>query len=106
MTKKLQNHLKIGDKVKVITGSQKGIIGTVSCLNKKKEVVGLDNILPRITYKKNPQGGESKKVEIQSMINISNVMLWDKEVNISSKIGYKLLDGKKQRYFKKSGNFV
>ena len=33
-------------------------------------------------------------------------MLWDKEANISSKIGYKLLDGKKQRYFKKSGNFV
>ena len=36
MTKKLQTHLKIGDKVKVITGSQKGIIGTISLINKKK----------------------------------------------------------------------
>ena len=86
MTKKLQTHLKIGDKVKVITGSQKGIIGTISLINKKKESISIDNILPRITYKKNPQGGESQKVEIQSMLNISNVMLWDKEANNSSKI--------------------
>jgi|TARA_B110000977_G_scaffold201808_1_gene298840 large subunit ribosomal protein L24 len=106
MTKKLQTHLKIGDKVKVITGSQKGIIGTISLINKKKESISIDNILPRITYKKNPQGGESQKVEIQSMLNISNVMLWDKEANNSSKIGYKVIDGKKTRYFKKSGNFV
>jgi large subunit ribosomal protein L24 len=106
MTKKLQTHLKIGDKVKIITGSQKGIIGTISLINKKKESISIDNILPRITYKKNPQGGESQKVEIQSMLNISNVMLWDKEANNSSKIGYKVIDGKKTRYFKKSGNFV
>ena len=77
MTKKLQTHLKIGDKVKVITGSQKGIIGTISLINKKKESISIDNILPRITYKKNPQGGESQKVEIQSMLNISNVMLYE-----------------------------
>jgi large subunit ribosomal protein L24 len=55
---------------------------------------------------KNPQGGEQKRVELQVPIHISNVMLWDNESNKSSRIGYKLIDTKKQRYFKKSGNIV
>ena len=106
MTKKLCTHLKIGDKIQVITGSQKGLIGNISFLNKKKQAVGIESLLPRITYRKNPQGGDSKKVEVAQLIHISNVMLWDKEANLSSKIGYKIFDGKKQRYFKKSGNLV
>jgi len=40
------------------------------------------------------------------MIHLSNVMLWDKETNVASKIGYKLFDGQKKRYFKKSGKVV
>jgi ribosomal protein L24 len=33
-------------------------------------------------------------------------MLWDTEKNESSRIGYKIVNGKKQRYFKKSNNLV
>jgi ribosomal protein L24 len=33
-------------------------------------------------------------------------MLWDKEANKASKIGYKIIDNAKIRYFKKSGNVV
>jgi ribosomal protein L24 len=33
-------------------------------------------------------------------------MLWDKENNKSGRIGYKIVDGKKVRYFKKSGNII
>jgi large subunit ribosomal protein L24 len=106
MTLKLKTHLKIGDKVQVITGSQKGLIGNISLINKKKGAVAVDTLLPRITFKKNPQGGEAKKVEIKGMIHLSNVMLWDKETNVASKIGYKLFDGQKKRYFKKSGKIV
>ena len=51
---------------------------------------------------KKDEGGESKKMELQIPIHISNVMLWDKEANISSKIGYKLINNEKKRYFKKS----
>jgi ribosomal protein L24 len=32
--------------------------------------------------------------------------LWDKEANVASKIGYKIVNEKKVRYFKKSGNIV
>ena len=106
MNKDLKSPFKIGDKVKIITGTQKGLIGNISLINKKKKLVSVENLLPRITYKKNPQGGESRKVEVQQLVHLSNIMLWDNEANLSSKIGYKMVDGTKKRYFKKSGNFL
>jgi ribosomal protein L24 len=33
-------------------------------------------------------------------------MLWDKDANRSGRVGYKIVNGKKVRYFKKSGNLV
>jgi len=103
---KIKTQLKIGDKVKVITGNQKGLIGTISIIDRKNSAIVLDNLAPRVTYKKNPQGGDSKKNEIQILIHVSNVMLWDKDANQSSKIGSKIVEGKKRRYFKKSGNIL
>jgi large subunit ribosomal protein L24 len=106
MTNQMKSHIKIGDKVQVIAGNQKGFIGVVNSILKKKSIVFIDGILPRIKYIKNPQGGEQKRVELQVPIHISNIMLWDNELNKPSRIGHKLVDTKKQRYFKKSGNIV
>lgn len=106
MKQKTNTHVKIGDKVKVITGKEKGFIGVITSLVTKKSIVILDGITPRITFKKSPQGGEAKKIEVQIPIHSSNVMLWDKDANQASKIGYKVVDEKKVRYFKKSGNIV
>jgi large subunit ribosomal protein L24 len=99
-------HVKVGDKVKIIAGNQKGLVGVITSVLPKKAAVTIDGIEPRIRYAKNPQGGESRKMELQVPINISNVMLWDTETNVSSRIGYKIVETKKQRYFKKSGNLV
>jgi len=99
-------HVKVGDKVKVIAGNEKGLIGIITSVLHKNGSVTIDSIEPRIRYAKNPQGGESRKIELQIPINISNVMLWDTQANNASRIGYKTIESKKQRYFKKSGNLV
>jgi len=106
MKKKISNHIKIGDKVKVIAGDQKGFIGIIKTVLFKKSTVFIEGLLPRIKYIKNSQGGEPKKVEIPKNIHISNIMLWDNKANTSSRIGYKFIDNIKKRYFKKSGNLV
>jgi large subunit ribosomal protein L24 len=106
MKKQIKTHVKVGDKVKVTTGSQKGFIGTINSIISNKSLVIIEGILPRIKYTKNRQGGDPVKKEIPMSIHISNVMLWDKEANIASKIGYKIVDNKKVRYFKKSGNLL
>ena len=104
MTNKL--HIKVGDKVKVISGDQKGYIGVIKTILSKKSVVFIEGILPRVKYTKNKQGGDPQKVEIQISIHISNIQLWDNKSNSAGRIGYKLVDNVKKRYFKKSGNLV
>lgn len=107
MTKIEKNHVKKGDQVKIISGEQKGFLGIISAVNKKTSSVNIEGILPRIKYVKNrQQGGESQKVDLPIFIHISNVMLWDKQNNQSSRIGYKINEGKKVRYFKKSKNII
>jgi large subunit ribosomal protein L24 len=105
MTKN-KSHVKIGDKIKVISGNQKGVIGTITTLLPKTSVAFIDTISPRLKYLKKPQEGESKKIELQIPIHISNIMLWENAKNNCSRIGYKILNQEKKRYFKKSGNFV
>ena len=106
MNRKIKRHVKIGDKVKIISGNQKGFIGNIVSISIKKSTVIIDTTLPRIKFLKNREGGELTKLEIPISIHISNVMLWDIQANQMSKIGYKFINTQKKRYFKKSGNFV
>jgi large subunit ribosomal protein L24 len=106
MNKIHTSHIKIGDKVKIISGNQKGIIGTINSILTKQSIVYIEGISPRIKTKKNTKDGQPEKIELQIPIHISNIMLWDKDANLASRIGYKIVEGKKRRYFKKSGNLV
>lgn len=106
MKERKKSHVKVGDKVKILAGDQKGIIGNIQAVFRETSLVFVEGIAPRIKYVKNKQGGESKKTELSIPIHISNVMLWDSTANLSSRIGYKLLNSEKKRYFKKSGNFI
>jgi ribosomal protein L24 len=74
-------------------------------LLRKKSLVVVEGILPRIKYTKNRQGGDPVKQEIPVSIHVSNVMLWDSE-----KCGRKNWlqnGGRKKKYaISKSGNLV
>lgn len=105
--KKIKNkHIKLGDRVQVISGGQKGIIGTITSIQNKKETVTIDTLPTRTKMGKRREVEEPKKIELPTFIKWSNVMLWDQKANVASRIGYKQVEGKKQRYFKKSENLV
>lgn len=104
--KKNNSYLKKGDTIKVIAGDNKGFIGKIDSIFPKKSVLFVEGISPRIKYAKNSQGTEAKKIELPIAIHISNVLLLDNSINLPSKIGYKMIEDKKCRYFKKSGNLV
>jgi len=106
MKELIKKHIKVGDKIKVISGSNKGVIGNVLSVFQKSSTVTIEGISPRIKYLKKNQTEEAQKVELPIGIHISNIMLWDKEKNKSGRIGYKIVDGKKVRYFKKSGYII
>jgi len=100
------SHIKIGDKVKIISGNQKGIIGRINTILMKKSIVYIDGISPRLKVSKNSRDGKTEQINLEIPIHFSNVMLWDSQENIASRIGYKMVENKKRRYFKKSGNLI
>ncbi|APS42573.1 MULTISPECIES: 50S ribosomal protein L24 [Weissella] len=96
--------VKTGDKVKVIAGKDKGKEGVVvKTISSQDRVVveGVNKVKkhqkPNNQY---PQGGI---VELEAPIHVSNVQLLDPSTNEPTKVGYKVEDGKKVRFAKKSG---
>jgi len=99
--------IKKGDTVQVITGDSKGKTGTVLQVLRKSNRVVVEgvNIVSRHTRPSNshPDGGIIKK---EAPIHASNVQYVEKKTNAPTKMGHKVVDGKKVRYAKKSGNVL
>ncbi|MDD3999929.1 MAG: 50S ribosomal protein L24 [Bacilli bacterium] len=99
--------IKKGDTVKVIAGESKGKTGKVLQVLAKENRVIVEgvNIVSRHTRpsNSNPDGGIIKK---EAPIAISNLQLVDTKTNEGTKVGYKIEDGKKVRYAKKTGNVL
>ena len=104
-TKKQNIHVKKGDRVIVISGKDKGKIGTVKKViaNEQKIIVEGVNMVTKAT-KANPmlgiKGGLDKK---ELPIAISNVMVCSPGTDEPTRIKYTMVDGKKTRVCKKSG---
>jgi large subunit ribosomal protein L24 len=100
----VKSRLKKGDEVKVIAGKDKGKTGKILTVVRKYDRVVVDgvNIAKRHT-KPSPQNQDGGIVEKTVGIHISNVMLIDPKSKKPTRIGYKIEDGKKIRFAKKSG---
>jgi large subunit ribosomal protein L24 len=104
MQKKL--HIKVGDTVKILTGSSNGKEGTIRSIDKKKDraIVEGQNIVKKHAKPSatNPEGGI---VEMEAGIHISNLMVVVK--GQASRTGRKPnKEGKLVRYSKKSGEEI
>ncbi|WP_075620186.1 50S ribosomal protein L24 [Paenisporosarcina indica] len=100
-------HVKKGDKVMVISGKEKGKTGTIIAAFPKKDrvlVEGMNLVKKHMKPNQaNPQGGI---VSQEASIHISNVMLIDPKSGEPTRVGYKMVDGKKVRVAKKSGETI
>jgi len=99
--------IKKGDKVVVISGSQKGATGEVTRVIPAtgRVVVQGVNVAKRHRKPSQVSAGGIEKVELP--VHISNVALADPKSGKASRVGYKTLkDGKKVRVARKSGETV
>jgi large subunit ribosomal protein L24 len=98
--------VKKGDKVKIISGKDRGKEGLVLMAFPKKDKVIVEGINKFKKHQKpnndNQQGGI---IESETPIHVSNVQVLDKN-GIASRIGKKQVNGKKVRYNKKSGEIL
>ena len=99
--------LKTGDNVIVITGKDKGKQGKIVAskpIANKVIVEGINMVKKHVRQsEQNPDGGV---IEFEAPIKVSNVMLVDPKTGERTRVGYKVVDGKKVRYAKKSGEVL
>ena len=105
---KHKSHIKKEDKVKIIAGKEKGKIGKVLNVDRKKKRVLVEriNLVKRHTRPtdKNRQGGI---VEGEAAIHWSNVMLVCSKCMAPSRINMRRLeDGKKVRVCRKCDELI
>ena len=97
--------LKKDDTVKIIAGKDKGLTGKIVKVDPVKErvIVQGANMVKKTMKKQNAQD-KGGIVEVEAPIHVSNVALVSK--GSVSKIGYKMENGKKARYAKKTGEVL
>jgi large subunit ribosomal protein L24 len=98
-------HVKKGDKVQVISGKDKGKQGVILEAYPSRERVLVEGVNIVKKHSKpsqlNPQGGI---IDMEAPIHVSNVMPLDPKTNEPTRVGYTIVDGKKVRIAKKTGN--
>jgi len=101
-------HVKIGDTVKVIAGRDKGKIGDITKIFKHNSTVVVSEINLKTKHVKGRGEDEpGQKITIEAPIHSSNVMLYSKEQNVTSRVGHKMMeDGKRARYLIKTGEII
>ncbi len=100
--------IRKGDEVIVIAGKDKGRRGVVQQrVDRDRVVVAGINVVKK-HVRPNPLKGEPGGIVTKEMpIHISNVMLFNPKTQKGERVGIKTLeDGRKVRYFKRSGELV
>ncbi len=95
--------IKTGDTVRVIAGKDKGFEGTVSSTVPKanKVIVAGANIAKRHTKARSEEepGGI---IDTEMPIHVSNVALISPKDGKPTKVGYRMVDGNKERFCKRT----
>lgn len=98
--------VKKGDTVQVIAGKDKGTKGEILSVNRKEGRVVVKGVHVCTRHRKpsaTHAGGIEKK---EQSIHISNVMLIDAQDGKPTRVGMKIVDGKKVRFSKRTGAVI
>ncbi len=98
--------IKKGDKVVVLAGRDKGKTGEVLQVLPKdaRAVVRGVNLVKRHT-KQSPQS-EGGIISKEATIDLSNIAVADPKDGKATRVGFKVVDGKKVRVAKRSGDVI
>jgi large subunit ribosomal protein L24 len=97
------------DKVKIITGKDKGKEGKVLKVLKEEQKIVVEGVNVVKKHVKPGSVGQNKEggiVSIEKPIAASNVMFLDDESGQPIRLGYKIIDGKKYRINKKTEEVI
>lgn len=101
-------HVKKGDTVQVVTGSDKGKVGEVLQTFPKTSKITVKGVNVKTKHVKPQQEGESGQITtIEFPIHSSNVMLYSNKQKVASRVCYTFnSEGRKVRMLKKTGEII
>lgn len=101
----LHYSVKKGDTVMIIAGKDKGKTGTIKRVFRSKGKVLVEGVnIIKKAVRPNPMLGERGGiVEMEAPLYVSKVMLYDTKNNQASRVKVELVDGKRIRVAKKTG---
>nr|YP_010338159.1 ribosomal protein L24 [Erythrolobus coxiae]UNJ17744.1 ribosomal protein L24 [Erythrolobus coxiae] len=102
-------HVKKGDTVQIISGKEKGKIGEITTIIRKKHQIIVKGINIKIKHTKARSENEAGQItQIEAPIDSSNVMLYSKTSKICSRIEYTIdeASNKKVRQLKKNKEII
>jgi large subunit ribosomal protein L24 len=96
--------IKQGDMVQVIAGKDKGRTGKVLRVHRADGRVLVEG-LNMVKRHQKPSGEQPGQIiEKEAALHVSNVALWNAEESRRMKVAYQVVEGKKLRVDRKTGN--
>lgn len=98
--------LRKGDRVIVLTGKDKGKEGEITSVDPKSGKAVVDGVNIAIRHTKQSQASQGGRIPQAMPIDLSNLALVDPKDGGATRVGFRIEDGKKRRYAKKSGALI
>ncbi|MXZ54932.1 MAG: 50S ribosomal protein L24 [Gammaproteobacteria bacterium] len=98
--------IQVDDEVIILTGKDKGRTGdVVEFRGKDRVIVSGINEITRHTRARKP-GDRHGRLQKEAPLHISNVAILNPETEKADKVGIRIEDGKRVRYFKSNGAVI
>jgi large subunit ribosomal protein L24 len=100
--------IRTNDEVIVITGKDKGQTGKVTQVLPCEHKVLVDGINVKKKHQKpNPNlGVQGGIVDLVAPVDVSNVAIYNPDTKKADRVGFRIEDGKKVRFFKSNGKTI
>ena len=98
--------LKKGDKVVVLAGKDKGKEGEITSVNPSANRAVVSGVNVVIRHTKQSQQTQGGRIPKEASIDLSNLALVDPKDGGPTRVGFKMVDGQKVRFAKKSGEVI
>lgn len=99
----MASKIKKGDKVVVLTGRSKGQTGEVLQVMPKEDRALVQGVNMVKRHQRPTHVSEGGIIEKEAPIHLSNIAMIDPKDDKATRVGFKVVDGKKVRVAKRSG---
>ena len=98
--------LKKGDKVVVIAGRDKGTEGEIEKVIPSEGRAVVSGVKTVVRHTRQSQSSQGGRIPKSMPIDLSNIALVDPKEGGATRVGFRMEDGKKVRFAKKSGETI